>query len=70
MIIVDFKQGEVDLAIHPLLREMRQGAEIVLTRMLHDEQRTIVHQRLVKHQFGNFPKARQVVGRVGKDDIK
>ena len=38
------EEGEVDFAVDALLREMRQGAKVMLTRMLHDEQCAVMHQ--------------------------
>lgn len=60
----------MDFAVDALLSELRQVAEVVGAGVLHNDEGAGLHHLAVEDEFGNLWQLRQVVGWVGKDEVK
>ena len=66
----DLEEREVYFAIHSLLGELWQVAEVVGPRMLHDDQGARLHHVAGEDELRELWQLRQVVGRVGEDEVE
>ena len=64
------EEGEVDFAVVAVLDEVREGAEVVVAAVLHDDEGSGLHHWAVEYHARQVGELRQVVGGVGKDDVK
>ena len=64
------EKREMHFAIHSLLGELWQVAEVVGPRMLHDDQGARLHHVAVEDELRELWQLRQVVGRVGEDEVE
>ncbi len=70
LIVFHLKEREMHFAIHSLLGELWQVAEVVGFWMLHDDKSAGLHHLAVEDKFWELRQLRQVVGRVGEDDVE
>lgn len=70
LIVFHLKEREMHFAVHSLLGELWQVAEVISFRMLHDDECARLYHLAREDELGQLRQLWQVIGRVGEDKVE